>query len=94
MTQVDESLGIRDRLTLDSRKDRLKHERKSLLDQRTREIDREVRRVTRRRVQEIGDAALIWLTSHGCAIAPWVSPPSRIDQALDFGNTEPKEDSH
>ena len=93
-TQLDESLGIWDRSTLDSRKDRLKHERKSLLDRRTREIDREVRRVTRRRVQEIGDAALTWLASHGCAIAPWVSPPSGIDQALDFGNTEPKEDSH
>jgi prephenate dehydrogenase len=51
-----------------AQKDRLKHERKALVDRRTADIDRDVRRATRARVQGIADAALAWLISHGCSL--------------------------
>jgi prephenate dehydrogenase len=48
-------------------KDRLKRERKSLLDRRTADVDREVRRVTRKHVQRICDEAIGWLLERGCS---------------------------
>jgi hypothetical protein len=47
-------------------KDRLKHERKALVDRRTAEVDREVRRAVRLLVQRRCDEAVTWLLAHGC----------------------------
>lgn len=52
---------------LERGKDRLKRERKALLDQRTAEIDRAVRRAAKARVQAICGSAVEWLLRHGCA---------------------------
>lgn len=44
----------------------LKRQRKMLVDQRTTAVDREVRRLTRARVQAIYQETVSWLTRHGC----------------------------
>jgi len=52
---------------LQREKDRLKHQRKKLLDRKTMAVDREVRRLTRSRVQRIHEQTVNWLTQHGCS---------------------------
>jgi hypothetical protein len=49
-------------------KDSLKHERKTLVDRRIAEIDREVRRSVRLLVQRRCDEAIAWLLAHGCSL--------------------------
>lgn len=49
--------------------DRLKHERKRLLDQQTARLDRAVRQQTRRRAQGIYQDAVDWLNRRGCGPA-------------------------
>jgi hypothetical protein len=68
--RADEAANDRGHSTLirEPVKDRLKHERKLLLDRRTAEVDREVRRVTRRHVQRICDEAIGWLLQRGCSL--------------------------
>lgn len=48
-------------------KDVLKHRRKKLIDLRTTTVDREVRRLTRARVQAIYQETVNWLIRHGCS---------------------------
>jgi len=48
-------------------KDRLKRQRKNMIDQRTAAVDRAVRRETRLEVQRIYQEAVSWLTEHGCS---------------------------
>jgi prephenate dehydrogenase len=64
VTDVDE-LAL-----LDRQKDTLKHRRKALIDRRTGEVDRTVRRETRARVNEIADVAVTYLLAHGCSRTP------------------------
>jgi prephenate dehydrogenase len=47
-------------------KDQLKHARKALVDRRTAEVDREIRRLVRTRVNDRCDEAVAWLLQHGC----------------------------
>jgi prephenate dehydrogenase len=49
-------------------KDRLKHARKALIDRRTAEVDREVRRLIRGRVQRICEETIDWLLRRGCSL--------------------------
>jgi prephenate dehydrogenase len=62
--------GAAEQVVSRSEKDRLKHERKALLDRQTAAIDRAVRRAARDRVQAIADATVAWLYRHGCAPEP------------------------
>ncbi len=52
---------------LSREKDRLKHQRKAVIDQRTAWVDRRVRQETRLRVQSIFEQAVSWLNAHGCS---------------------------
>jgi prephenate dehydrogenase len=47
-------------------KDQLKHARKALVDRQTAEIDREVRRLVRARVNRRCEEVVTWLLQHGC----------------------------
>jgi prephenate dehydrogenase len=67
------AVAVPGRTALGAKKDRLKHARKALVDRRTAEIDREVRRAARALVQRTADVAVQWLLAHGCA--PVASPP-------------------
>ncbi len=82
LTAVDVALGsarqtsdaATDPLTRESaerQKDGLKHQRKALIDRRTREIDRDVRRSVRLLVQQKCDATVSWLLNHGCERPRW-----------------------
>jgi prephenate dehydrogenase len=64
--RIESARDPADRAALEKEKDRLKHERKAAIDRRTADVDREVRRFARRRVQDIGDATVAWLLVHGC----------------------------
>ena len=56
-----------DRLVLAREKDRRKRQRKTLIDQRTTQVDRRVRQETRVLVQSIFEQALGWLQERGCS---------------------------
>jgi hypothetical protein len=68
--------GPDDRIAMERRKDRLKRERKALIDERTTAIDREVRRAVRSLVQRRLDETVDWLLDHGC---------QRASRAVAFG---------
>ena len=63
-------------------KDKLKHERKSLVDRRTRDVDREVRRAVRLLVQRQSDDAVSWLLSHGCERSQWPGQDNAIARRM------------
>ncbi len=87
--RIEEATDAADRLALAREKDRLKHERKAQIDRRTAEVDREVRRAARARVQEICERAIAWLLERGCSRGARSRPPEEGNRGGErFGQPE------